>query len=170
MPVSDSLAGEQEYLAGARADLSRMRERVLSLDAVGGDPVSDGYLAATLAARARSLVDDPDSPLFFGRTDTEAGRWYIGRRHVQDGAGEPTVVDWRADVSLPFYRATRKEPLGVSLRRRYGYDRGTLTAYEDEHLSDANEGDQRSAILAGEIQRPRTGPMRDIVASQAPPR
>lgn len=168
MPGSDSLAGEQEYLTAARADLASMRERVLSLDAVGGDPVSDGYLAATLAARARALVDDPTTPLFFGRTDTADGRWYIGRRHVQDSAGEPTVVDWRADVSLPFYRATRKEPLGVSLRRRYGYDRGTLTAYEDEHLSDHTESEQRSAILAHEIQRPRTGPMRDIVATIQP--
>ena len=165
---SDELVREQAYLADARADLGRMRERVLSLDAVGGDPISDGYLAATLAARARALVDDPDTPLFFGRTDTDEGRWYIGRRHVQDEAGEPTVVDWRADVSLAFYRATRTAPMGVSLRRRYGYDRGTLTAYEDEHLTDPTEAEQRSAILAEEIQRPRSGPMRDIVATIQP--
>jgi DNA helicase IV len=165
---ADELARERAYLADARADLGRMRERVLSLDAVGGDPISDGFLAATLAARARALIDNPDTPLFFGRTDNDEGRWYIGRRHVQDEDGEPTVVDWRADISLAFYRATRAAPMGVSLRRRYGYDRGTLTAYEDEHLTDPAETEQRSAILAEEIQRPRSGPMRDIVATIQP--
>ncbi len=170
MPARDGdpLVDEQRYLAEARRDLAQMRDRVLSLEAVGGDPISDGYLAATLAARARSLVDNPDTPLFFGRTDTAEGQWYVGRRHVQDDGGEPKVVDWRADVSLPFYRATRTEPMGVSLRRRYGYDRGTLTAYEDEHLTDPAEAEQRSAILAEEIQRPRSGPMRDIVATIQP--
>ena len=58
--------------------------------------------------------------------------------------------------------------MGVSLRRRYGYDRGSLTAYEDEHLTDPTEAEQRSAILAEEIQRPRIGPMRDIVATIQP--
>ena len=44
----------------------------------------------------------------------------------------------------------------------------TLTAYEDEHLVDRSEADRRSAILANEIERPRTGPMRDIVATIQP--
>ncbi len=165
---SEELAREQAFLAKARADLALMRERVQSLEAVGGDPISDGYLAATLEARAAALVDRPDTPLFFGRTDTEERPWHIGRRHVQDQAGDPTVVDWRADIALAFYRATRRSPMGVSLRRRYGYDGGTLTAYEDEHLTDPNEQDSTSAILAAEIQRPRSGPMRDIVATIQP--
>ncbi len=166
-PVA-TLVREQAFLAKARGDLAAMRERVLALDAVGGDAISDGYLAATLEHRARSLVDNPDVPLFFGRIDSQSGRWHIGRRHVQDELGEPVVVDWRADVSLAFYRATRTDPMGVALRRRYGFEGGRLTAYEDEHLTDTTEIMQRSAILAGEIERPRTGPMRDIVATIQP--
>ena len=35
------------------------------------------------------------------------GDFHIGRRHVTDDAGEPLVIDWRAPVSRPFYRASR---------------------------------------------------------------
>lgn len=149
-----------------------MRARTLSLKVQGGDPVSAEYLASTLARRAASLVDDPASTLFFGRIDTGAGpagstreRWYVGRRHVADESGDPVVIDWRAEVSRAFYRASRAEPMGVRLRRRFGIDHGAITAYEDEHLVDPTEQEQRSQILAGEIERPRVGPMRDIVAT-----
>jgi len=149
-----------------------MRRRTQALDAHGGDPVSGAYLASNLRRRARSLGDDASTPLFFGRLDTrDAERWYVGRRHVHDDEGDPVVVDWRADVSRPFYRATRADPMGVTLRRRFGFDPvrpGALTAYEDEHLDDPTEHETRSAILTAEIERPRTGPMRDIVATIQP--
>ena len=47
-------------------------------------------------------------------------RWYIGRRHVADEQGDPVVIDWRAEVSTAFYRASRTAPMGVTLRRRFG--------------------------------------------------
>jgi hypothetical protein len=146
-----------------------MRERTLALEVQGGDELSSEYLAATLWRRARSLLDDPSTALFFGRTDHADGeRWYIGRRHVADDHGDPRVVDWRADVSRAFYRASRSEPLGVVRRRRFGLEAGRITAYEDEHLDDAGEADVRSRILAREVERPRVGPMRDIVATIQP--
>ncbi|HYY12288.1 MAG TPA: ATP-binding domain-containing protein [Kineosporiaceae bacterium] len=165
----DPLTAEQRYLASAREHLARMRERTLSLDVQGGDAVSAEFLARTLHRRARSLVDDPATALFFGRTDHSDGeRWYVGRRHVADEHGDPVVVDWRADVSRAFYRASRTEPMGVERRRRFGIEAGRITAYEDEHLSDPAEATGRSAILAREIERPRVGPMRDIVATIQP--
>ena len=67
----------------------------------------------------KALEDDPDIPLFFGRLDygthgrasaAYAGeRFYIGRRHVTDEHGDPLVVDWRAPISRPFYRASRAD-------------------------------------------------------------
>jgi DNA helicase IV len=163
-----TLAAERAYLAAARADLLAMREATLALDAHGGDAVSEAYLAASLHRRVQALTDDPETPLFFGRLDLDAERYYVGRRHVHDDAGDPVVIDWRADVSTAFYRATRTEPMGVKLRRRFGFERGSITAYEDEHLQDRTEAERRSAILAGEIERPRVGPMRDIVATIQP--
>jgi DNA helicase IV len=163
-----TLAAERAYLAAARADLLAMRDATLALDAHGGDAVSEAYLAASLHRRVQALTDDPETPLFFGRLDLDAERYYVGRRHVHDDAGDPVVIDWRADVSTAFYRATRTEPMGVKLRRRFGFERGSITAYEDEHLQDRTEAERRSAILAGEIERPRVGPMRDIVATIQP--
>jgi DNA helicase IV len=172
--LTDELAGEQAYLENARRELARMREKTLSARASGGDRVSDEFLAMTLARRAAGLVDDPTTALFFGRLDLtheEHGqeRWYIGRRHVNDELGDPVVIDWRAELSGAFYRASRGQPMGVRLRRRFGVDHGRLTAYEDEHLVAPEVGDVgRSQILVDEIERPRVGPMRDIVATIQP--
>jgi len=138
--VVPELEHEREYLARARTELTRMRKQTLSLEAHGGDRGSSELLAATLYRRAQSLIDDPTTSLFFGRIDQDPGggehpeRWYIGRRHVADSHGDPVVIDWRADVSTAFYRASRAEPMGVSLRRRFGIDHGQLTAFEDERL------------------------------------
>nr|BFE84066.1 hypothetical protein GCM10020093_066670 [Planobispora longispora] len=57
--------------------------------------------------------------------------------------------------------------MGVSLRRRFGYHGGDLTAFEDERL-DQGQTLQQSKILTEEIERPRSGPMRDIVATIQP--
>jgi hypothetical protein len=146
-----------------------MRQRTLSLEVQSADRLNSEFLAAALWRRARSLQDDPATTLFFGRTDHDDGaRWYVGRRHVADLHGDPVVIDWRADVSRAFYRASRSEPLGVVRRRRFGIESGRITAYEDEHLADPAEESGRSAILAREIERPRVGPMRDIVATIQP--
>jgi len=146
-----------------------MRQRTLDLEVQGGDKVSAEYLSAALYHRARALMDDPATTLFFGRTDhDDDGRWYIGRRHVADPNGDPVVIDWRADVARAFYRASRTDRMGVVRRRRFGIEQGKITAYEDEHLTDPSEQAGRSQILAHEIERPRMGPMRDIVATIQP--
>ena len=128
-PVPDpTLDAERGHLADARQQLTRMRQRTEALDAKSGDAVSAAFLASALYHRALSLQDDQTSPLFFGRIDVSGGatpgRWYVGRRHIHDDHGDPVVVDWRADVSRAFYRATRLEPMGVTLRRRFGFERG----------------------------------------------
>jgi DNA helicase IV len=152
-----------------------MRADVESLDIkdVTANWVNAAVLQSEIDKRIRGLADLAHTPLFFGRLDyhdgDEAGRrFYIGRRHVHDANGDPMVIDWRAPVSQPFYRASRATPLDVALRRRFGYTGGELTAYEDEHLSDPDETDTGSALLQAEIERPRVGPMRDIVATIQP--
>ncbi len=146
-----------------------MRQRTLSLEVQGGNKVSAEYLSAALYHRAKALVDDPSTTLFFGRTDhSDGSRWYIGRRHVGDPNGDPVVIDWRAEVARAFYRASRTDRMGVDRRRRFGIEQGNITAYEDEHLADPSEQAGRSQILAHEIERPRMGPMRDIVATIQP--
>ena len=168
-PTAD-LEAEQRHLAESREELRRMRARTEAMDAsAGADWVSREFLRSTFVLRMRQLADDPTIPLFFGRLDyaDDVGSFHIGRRHVSDTRGEPMVIDWRAPVSLPFYRATRTEPMGVELRRRFGFQHGSLTSFEDEDLT-AGTGSDYSAILEEEIERPRVGPMRDIVATIQP--
>jgi hypothetical protein len=44
------------------------------------------------------------------------------------------VLDWRAPISRKFYQASVKDPQGVANRRRFGFVKGELTSFEDEHL------------------------------------
>jgi DNA helicase IV len=98
--------------------------------------------------------------------------FHIGRRHVHDPDGTPAVIDWRAPVSRPFYRASGADPMNLALRRRFGFSGGELTAYEDELFTKGRSAPetehQPSRILIDEIERPRSGPMRDIVATIQP--
>ncbi|MEU6069085.1 UvrD-helicase domain-containing protein [Streptomyces sp. NPDC047082] len=184
-PADDPLARERSHLAGSRSALRAMREDVESLDIsdVTANWVNAEVLARQIDERIKALADLSDTPLFFGRLDylhapgadqaegAEGERFYIGRRHVHDGDGDPMVIDWRAPVSQPFYRASKKDPMDVGLRRRFGYTGGDLTAYEDEHLSDPADPSgaaTTSKLLQQEIERPRVGPMRDIVATIQP--
>ena len=70
-------------------------------------------------------------------------------------------------MSTPFYRATSADPQGVRLRRRFGFAGARLTSYEDELLELGGRPGE-SQILLAEIERPRVGPMRDIVATIQP--
>ena len=175
-PMHDELVREQAFLDRARAELNRMRETAEALDASrASDAISGEVLSRVLARRIASLQDDPRTTLFFGRIDVDpdggpAESFHVGRRHVSDEAGDPVVVDWRAPVSTAFYRASRLEPMDVVLRRRFGVDHGRLTAIEDEHLeAPTTEQDAEGGLLlAAEIERPRTGPMRDIVSTIQP--
>ena len=177
------LAAEREHLRLSRDFLGRMRADVLSLRAMGGDPVSEEYLKADLYRRAEALKDLPDTPLFFGRLDYLPGEvavagggespadehFHVGRRHVHDPHGTPVVIDWRAPVSRPFYRASQLEPMGLERRRRFGFSGGELTAFEDEQFGLGKPAaGATSRILIDEIERPRSGPMRDIVATIQP--
>ncbi|NHI18041.1 ATP-binding domain-containing protein [Phycicoccus endophyticus] len=166
------LAAERAHLEYARDQLRRMQASAASLDAsTASDPLNAAVLSGVLARRVASLQEDPSTTLFFGRMDQRSAHgsetFHIGRRHVSDVRGDPVVVDWRAPVSTAFYRASATDPMGVELRRRFGVDQGRLTAYEDEHLT-SGERSARSALLAAEVERPRSGPMRDIVSTIQP--
>ncbi|MGB9996652.1 HelD family protein [Streptomyces pseudogriseolus] len=180
--ADDPLARERSHLSASRAALRAMREDVQALDIrdVTANWVNAEVLQRQIEERIKALADLSDTPLFFGRLDylhapgaeqaegAEGESFYIGRRHVHDADGDPMVIDWRAPVSQPFYRASKKDPMDVGLRRRFGYTGGDLTAYEDEHLSDPAEAATTSKLLQQEIERPRVGPMRDIVATIQP--
>ena len=122
-----------------------------------------------VVADALEDLAQPGAGDFFGRIDEEGGpRWYVGRRHIEDEQHDPVVVDWRAAVAAPFYRATVHDPLGLRMRRRFTLAQGELTAYLDEHLDDPQAADVAGGIpdpVLAEIGAARTGEMREIVAT-----
>jgi DNA helicase IV len=183
--VEPEVAAERDYLHQARAALRGMYAEVVDREVqiIGGEDNDERFTneanQRAKELRTQALLDLPDVPLFFGRLDYEHGtiedldQIYIGRRHVHDGFGVPLVIDWRAPVSVPFYRATRSDRRGVLMRRRYGFSdtpEGTaeLTGFEDEPLTGGVEAGKADEFLRAEIERPRTGPMRDIVATIQP--
>jgi DNA helicase IV len=163
--VDPVLTAERAHLARAADCLTEMRTAAAAITDAGVDAWAAERLGAARAERLRSLAADPGVPPFFGRTDTATETFHIGRRHVRDDAGDPVVIDWRAPMSRPFYQATALDPQGLERRRRFGFSGGELTGYEDERLV---EDDGPGTFLREEIERPRSGPMRDIVATIQP--
>ncbi|TXS16682.1 AAA family ATPase, partial [Streptomyces sp. adm13(2018)] len=173
------LARERSHHDACRAALTRMTEDVAGQVVTGEDTAASGAdaeaLGRHLRSRAKEMREQPPGPLFFGRLDLDDGRvHHIGRRRIgEDPAAPPLVVDWRAPVSRAYYQAGARDPQGVLRRRRFGwapYSEGAsedLTALEDEPLAAGGEVTV-SALLAGEIERPRVGPMRDIAATIQP--
>jgi DNA helicase IV len=121
--------------------------------------------------------------LVFGRIDRagppgeapaakSAESYHIGRLAISDRDHEPLVVDWRAPVAEPFYRATGAHPMGLKLRRHFLTEGRRVLDLEDEVFSP--EGTTTGAELLGlsgptvllaALERAHTGRMRDIVAT-----
>ncbi|MEJ7801423.1 MAG: AAA family ATPase [Ilumatobacter sp.] len=168
------LVAERERLAFARACRDRMIEQLEQVDPTSAaDEITAEYIEMTVWEALDSLRS-PGAGEFFGRIDEPApagdgvDRWYIGRRHIETGRHDPVVVDWRAPISAPFYRATAVDPLGLVFRRRFTLGDGDLTAYLDEHLDDPDAADVAAGIpdpVLAEIGAARSGEMREIVAT-----
>ena len=165
------MQSEQEYLDRAHRWLTAMRTRAEALlDDLRGAGQPDLDYQAALVHRV-AVLGESVRPLLFGRIDEADGpSWHIGRRHVEDDLGDPVVVDWRARVSMPFYRARVGESLGLKLRRQVMVDRRQVIAVADD-LFGETRGELSGTRLRGgdallaELERARTGEMLDIVAT-----
>ncbi len=151
-----------------------MREAADHLADYGVDELASHALGRIRAERLAALDAEPDAPPFFGRTDRDRDDrpgvevFHIGRRHVRDVAGDPVVIDWRAPIARGLLPRDARQRLGVRLRRRFGFADGELSSMEDEHLDRGENLGLASGLLRTEIERPRVGPMRDIVATIQP--
>ena len=169
------LDAEQAYLAYSLGCRDAMVQRFSALDPdASADEITKEYIEVTV----REALDDlatPGAGEFFGRITEEStpgnpasDTWYIGRRHIEDAHHEPVVVDWRAPIAAPFYRATHADAFGLAHRRRFTLADGALTAYLDEQLDDPDHDTAGSGIpdpVLAEIGAARTGAMKEIVAT-----
>lgn len=186
------LAAEQAYIDHAYTCLDKSREdawRIRSLnEADTGGTFQARYernaFDEQLLARLTNL-DLGDAALVFGRIDRAQGEtiesFHIGRLAVADEQREPVVVDWRAPVAEPFYRATGREPMGLARRRHFAVEGRQLLGIEDELFGEGHLGighdegldglQQQDTGLRGygtlltTLARGRTGQLGDIVAT-----
>ena len=191
------LEAEQAYFDLAHACLDTARERATMATSVfrtgrGGTTQArferEAMLEATLARLTKLNIGDRS--LVFGRIDPAGTgeRFYIGRVGLWDSDHDPILVDWRAPVAEPFYRATGREPLGLERRRHFASRGSTLLGIEDEFFGDkaaigldladrdfdgvaGPQGDGRldgrsgSGALIASLEAARTGRLSDIVAT-----
>jgi DNA helicase IV len=189
------LEAEQAYLDYAYDCLEAARRRASSLGSMvevgrGGTEQARferDVIWDTIVTRLREL-ELGDASLVFGRidraphSDTANGdgdgdgeTFYIGRLAVSDEGQEPVVVDWRAPVAEPFYRATGRAPMGLSRRRHFATKGRQLLGIEDEIFGDdlslngSGNGEHaeimgRGALMTA-LESARTGRLTDIVAT-----
>ena len=200
------LEAEQAYVDHAYDCLERSREsawrlRGLSEADLGGTFQARFERNAFDEALIRRLADLDlgDAALVFGRIDRRIGgddggpdrgdgsgtadgyeSFHIGRLAVADDDSEPVVVDWRAPVAEPFYRATGRDPMGLARRRHFVVEGRRVLGLEDElfgagHLGighdeglggeSGREGLRGYSTLLASLERGRTGALGDIVAT-----
>lgn len=213
MPTHPDLAAEQAYIDHAYDCLEATRaaaRNMTSMVEVGQGGTNQAryerdVIWDTMLARL-SQLELGNAALCFGRIDEgpddpdhpgldESGRprrgepgasYYIGRIAVSDGDQEPVIVDWRAPVAEPFYRATGRQPMGLVRRRHFATRGRTLLGVEDELFGDAiaNLGLAREAggtsgtldehgrptvsghgALIAALETNRSGKLGDIVAT-----
>jgi DNA helicase IV len=192
------LADEQAYIDHAYECLDASREAAWRMR-----DMTEADLGGTFQARfERNAFDEAllkrladldlgDASLVFGRIDRSAESpgavesFHIGRLAVADEDREPVVVDWRAPVAEPFYRATGRSPMGLLRRRHFAVEGRRLLGLEDElfgegHLGlghdeglDGSTGADTAdgaglrgySTLLAALERGRTGTLGDIVAT-----
>ncbi|MGA0323435.1 MAG: HelD family protein [Ilumatobacteraceae bacterium] len=172
-----------ECLESSRSAAWRMRD------------MHEADLGGTFQARfERNAVDEAlvkrlveldlgDAALVFGRIDrddpesSEIEAFHIGRLAVSDEDREPVVVDWRAPVAEPFYRATGRDPMGLVRRRHFVVEGRSVLGLEDElfgegHIGIGDDGLTSTqnelrgySTLVASLERGRTGTLGDIVAT-----
>jgi len=125
------------------------------------------------AVRRASDLEALGEAMAFGHmTDQDGQRLYIGRHSVIEG-DEALLVDWRARASMPFYRATAIERLGLTARRHlvYGEDteRSKLVGFSDEVFDlegvIGQHGLRGEAAVLASVTAPTESQMRSVVAT-----
>ena len=178
------LADEQAYVDHAYACLETSRAdawRLRDMTEVGRGGTHQARYEAEVFEGAISQrltrLELGDAALVFGRIDrfVEGGieAFHIGRLAVADQEREPVVVDWRAPVAEPFYRATGRHPMGLARRRHFVVKGPQILGLEDElfgegHLGvgpEAPAGLSGYSTLLAALERGRTGTLGDIVAT-----
>ncbi|ACZ30919.1 Superfamily I DNA and RNA helicase-like protein [Xylanimonas cellulosilytica DSM 15894] len=169
-PADAQRAVEQRHLdamlAVLDADTTRLAAEAATLQRDATADLREERLA--LVTRRRAALAAAEHGLCFGRIDAADGvALHVGRIGLSDDAGEPLLLDWRADAARPFYAATPATSLGLRRRRHLTTDGRAVVRVSDEVLTGdptaddvVGDGPLLAAMTAG-----RTGRMREVVAT-----
>jgi len=176
--VHPDLESEQAYIDQAYSRLEQMRTNAgemlrgaLSSGKVGTPgAVEEREIMVRTSLQRLEQLDIGRESLCFGRIDRDDDEsFHIGRLAISGADSEPLVVDWRAPVVEPFYRATGRHPLGLRRRRHFLAEGRHVLDIEDELFAGGEAGDELglagSGALVAALERSRSGRMRDIVAT-----
>ncbi len=178
--LQHEIAEEQGYVTKLYEVLDRARDRATAdLRQAHRGPTTGTDQAATeresfartYAGRSNQLLT-VERGLCFGRIDpVDGATFYIGRIGLFDDDYDPLLIDWRAPVAQPFYRATLADPIGVFRRRHIRLTGRTVAAVDDDILDLAalddhdHEGVVGEGALFAALSADRTGRMSEIVAT-----
>ena len=82
-----------------------------------------------------ATADRPTADGRTARTSRTTETFHIGRLAIHSADHDPLVVDWRAPIAEPFYRATGRDPQGLVLRRHLALEGRRVVGLEDERFS-----------------------------------
>jgi DNA helicase IV len=179
MSTNPEIESEQRYIDAAyeRLEHSRSVARALADQRVIGPGGTfqaryESDVIVEQAAQRLAALELGDQSLCFGRIDFEEDdeRFYIGRIAVSSETSDVLVVDWRAPIAEPFYRATGREPMGLRRRRHFASQGPTLRGIDDELFGDAAAGLEHGTVqgqgaLIAALEEARSGKLGDIVAT-----
>ncbi len=183
MATHPELEAEQRYVDRAYRlldDARRSANRLRTMVEVGAGGTAQARFEREVI---HSSVDDRltgldlgDASLVFGRIDVadhrddEPTTFYIGRLPVSDESHDPVVVDWRAPVAEPFYRATGPHPMGLERRRHFASRGRTLVDIDDEYFAGGATDDGVATVagrraLVHSLEASRTGRLTEVVGT-----
>ncbi|RJL36167.1 helicase [Bailinhaonella thermotolerans] len=137
---------------------------------VNGPPAGDAA-AGDAGTSGADTSSGPAGAGEGGAVPAAEARLYIGRIGLSDDDQERLLVDWRAPVAQPFYRATAASPAGLALRRHIRTRNRRVIGLDDDlfDIDALAEADRSTlngeAALLASLAEHRTGRMRDIVAT-----
>jgi len=174
----DEIAAEQRHVDRVYGRVAELRAEAKDMRAAGYRRGQERHPGALFerdvmvfqASRMLRELETEHEGLVFGRLDRVGGKVdYIGRLGVRDEDYEPLVIDWRAPVAAPFYRATAEDPMDVVRRRNIRCFAGQVTAVDDDLLmpeaAPSNLPVVGEGSLMADLARARGPQMRDIVAT-----
>jgi DNA helicase IV len=193
IPKSTELVEEQAYFDVAQKHRERMKADAGEAPRAAANRGAAGWLRVWAKNRKQAIAE-PDKPVAHGRIDDQAGETlYIGLETIFDDGHEVLVVNWQAPAAVPYYTASPADPLGLVRKRTFECDGNLIKDFTDLHFAKIAEALEAldstgrpptipdddataelpmdsahlrvDAQLLAELDRVRTGAMREIVAT-----